>query len=412
MEPTRYSCLVNRYANPEETTRRLMEISAAQSGKLDQLRFIRVPCLVLAAEQDTNDHDHDKVVTTMIDSGSVTMASVVDDDDGDDPVVLSHEIASLGISGDADVVATSSAHPNNCTAAVPKTMPRRTLTSVVRKERPFPPPIKDFDNRSTYYLLDAASVLVTEALDVQPGDRILDMCSAPGGKSLCIAQRLRDPTTQQFHGHLTCNEMCPERRRRLRNVLTDYLPAELFQTDRDMESIRILGLDGTQASTKILDTFDKILVDAPCSSDRHLLHDPVHSLAQKWTPATSKNLAGKQVQLLTEALRLVRVGGTVVYATCSLSSVENDDVVVKVWSKLKEQGHYEIVSRKWKKSFPSSFSSTTTTTTSPSSEGKRPRWPLGEPTKYGWIVLPDSPRELEQQQGWGPLYFSVWRRIS
>lgn len=75
-----------------------------------------------------------------------------------------------------------------------------------------PPPERDIHNLSIYYLLDAASVLVTEALDVSPNDHVLDLCAAPGGKSLAILQRL------STNGQLTSNEMSQARRKRLRQV--------------------------------------------------------------------------------------------------------------------------------------------------------------------------------------------------
>lgn len=72
----------------------------------------------------------------------------------------------------------------------------------------------------------------------------------------------------------------------------------------------------------------QVLVDVPCSSERHLIHD--ESELRKWTPRRSATLAKKQYELLLAALRTVRVGGIVVYSTCSISSLENDGVIAKV----------------------------------------------------------------------------------
>ena len=76
---------------------------------------------------------------------------------------------------------------------------------------PFPQPERTNDvNLMNYYLMDAASVLVAEALDVQPSDKVLDLCSAPGGKSLALMQRL-----DLGQGTIHCNEFAEHRRRRL-----------------------------------------------------------------------------------------------------------------------------------------------------------------------------------------------------
>ncbi|KAI5081462.1 hypothetical protein GOP47_0004645 [Adiantum capillus-veneris] len=77
----------------------------------------------------------------------------------------------------------------------------------------FPHPERDDKNVYTCYLLDAALVLATEALDLSPEDRVLDLCAAPGGKSVSILQHLQFPM-----GSLTANELSADRRRRLWKV--------------------------------------------------------------------------------------------------------------------------------------------------------------------------------------------------
>ncbi|KAI7860671.1 hypothetical protein BDC45DRAFT_422882, partial [Circinella umbellata] len=99
------------------------------------------------------------------------------------------------------------------------------------QERRFPPPQKDRFGITDYYILDAGSVLATEALDIQPDDRVLDLCAAPGGKSISIMQRLGE------YGSLTVNELSPDRRRRLRQVFDGYLPPK-------DERITVMGKDG------------------------------------------------------------------------------------------------------------------------------------------------------------------------
>ncbi|KAI8987971.1 S-adenosyl-L-methionine-dependent methyltransferase [Mycotypha africana] len=227
----------------------------------------------------------------------------------------------------------------------------------------FPPPSKDSNGITDYYILDAGSVLATEALDIQPDDQVLDICAAPGGKSLAVLQRL-----DKQYGRLTSNEIASDRRRRLRQVIESYIPADIAA-----EVSTVVGKDGTRYYGEP-EQYDKVLLDAPCSSERHLLHDDKEF--DMWTPKRTKVNAKRQLSILKAALHSVRVDGLVLYGTCSISSLENDKVVERMIKK----GKIPVEAVKMKK------------------------WAIGERTKYGWIVLPDK------TDGWGPLYFSLLRR--
>ena len=82
--------------------------------------------------------------------------------------------------------------------------------------------------------------------------------------------------------------------------------------------------------------YDRILVDAPCSSDRHLLKQ--RALAT-WSTRTCKENAERQIMLLTHAEKLLRPGGVMVYSTCALNSMENDEVVEKFLRKTVSKGN-------------------------------------------------------------------------
>ncbi|KAI7898372.1 S-adenosyl-L-methionine-dependent methyltransferase [Cokeromyces recurvatus] len=226
----------------------------------------------------------------------------------------------------------------------------------------FPPPSKDSNNIMDYYILDAGSVLATEALDIQPDDQVLDICAAPGGKTLAILQRL-----DRKYGRLTSNEIASDRRRRLRQVIETYLPLDVME-----EMSTVVGKDGTRYYGEP-EQYDKVLLDAPCSSERHLLHDEKE--LELWTPKRTQVNAKRQLAILKAALHSVRVNGLVLYGTCSISSLENDKVIERMMRK----GKIPI-------------------------EPIKMKWPIGERTKYGWIILPDK------TEGWGPLYFSLLRR--
>ena len=96
-----------------------------------------------------------------------------------------------------------------------------------------------------YYLLDAASLLPVQALQLQPGDSVCDMCAAPGGKSVAILQSLNLAKGKSSSGisaapSLVCNEPSNERRQRLQTVVLDFLPPEL------QGCVRVMGRDGAK----------------------------------------------------------------------------------------------------------------------------------------------------------------------
>lgn len=169
------------------------------------------------------------------------------------------------------------------------------------------------------YFLDEASVFAARALDVLPRENVLDMCAAPGGKSLVLAQAL------QGIGALQCNDRSPDRRARLLHVLKNSLPQEWFAI------VNVTGYDGVKFGLCKKECFDKILLDAPCSSDRHVLNSPEH--LKVWSLKRVKRLSIEQGSLLASAVDALKPGGKIVYSTCALSPIENDDVVKKILKK-------------------------------------------------------------------------------
>ena len=169
------------------------------------------------------------------------------------------------------------------------------------------------------YYLDEASVFAAESLGVEPGDRVLDMCAAPGGKSLVIASKLKG------EGSLQSNDRSPDRRLRLSHVLENSLPEQWRSV------VSVTGYDGVKFGMHKKECYDKILLDAPCSSDRHVLKSPQH--LEVWSAKRVKRLSVEQGSLLASAVDALAPGGTLVYSTCALSPMENDDVVKKILKK-------------------------------------------------------------------------------
>ena len=185
-----------------------------------------------------------------------------------------------------------------------------------------------FEQSLEPYYLDRASVFAAKVLGAEPGMDVLDMCAAPGGKSLIIASML------QGEGSLQCNDRSPERRVRLEHVLENSLPKKW------RENIKITGYDGVKFGLHKKESFDRILLDAPCSSDRHVLNSPAH--LEVWSAKRIKRLAVEQGSLLASAIDALRPGGIVVYGTCALSPLENDGVVSRILKKRPEAHAVEI----------------------------------------------------------------------
>ncbi|KAM7400942.1 hypothetical protein PAMA_005234 [Pampus argenteus] len=167
-----------------------------------------------------------------------------------------------------------------------------------------------------YYLMDAASVLPCLALDVHEGHSVLDLCAAPGGKTLALLQ------TQSI-GFLCVNDVSVSRTMRLKKVLHSYIPKQLLTN----EKLRITSFDGTQWGEMERNTFDRVLVDVPCTTDRHSLMEDDNNIFSKHRTGERRNLPNLQLELLLAGIEAARPGGEIIYSTCSLSQIQNMSVV-------------------------------------------------------------------------------------
>lgn len=216
-----------------------------------------------------------------------------------------------------------------------------------------------------YYVMDPASIIVAESLDVKEGDQVLDMCAAPGGKSLILIEQLKNA------GELIANEVSQARRERLKKVIQQYIPRDV------RDRVRVSGKDGGLFALSHPGYFDKILVDAPCSGERHLLEN--QKAQQEWTSQVSKKLAQRQYALLTAALLCARENAVIIYSTCSISDLENDQVIGRLIEKKGSTFAVENIEKLLANKDC-------------------------EKTQYGYRFLPD-------QCGYGPIYLSKLRKI-
>jgi 16S rRNA C967 or C1407 C5-methylase (RsmB/RsmF family) len=224
----------------------------------------------------------------------------------------------------------------------------------------FPRPEKTEEGYTNYYLLDAASILPVMALDLNPGERVVDLCAAPGGKSLLCALKMKN------QGLLISNDRSAARRSRIHSIFNDYLPKT------EQKNHKVTAHDASKWCLYEKSIYDKVLLDAPCSSERHVLEDSKE--LSMWAPGRTKAIAVSQFAMLASSLDIIKVGGTIVYSTCALSQLENDDIIRKLT--LKRSGKFELI---------------------------RKEFSFGEPTEFGWQVLPDV-------TGWGPFYLAVIKR--
>ncbi|XP_038616211.1 5-methylcytosine rRNA methyltransferase NSUN4 isoform X2 [Tachyglossus aculeatus] len=167
-----------------------------------------------------------------------------------------------------------------------------------------------------YYLMDAASLLPVLALSPQPGDAILDLCAAPGGKTLAL---LQTGCCQR----LTANDISTSRTERLRKVLRSYVPADARGDGR----VQVTSGDGRHWGELEADAYDRVLVDVPCTTDRHSLSEEDNNIFTRARNKERQMLPMLQSQLLAAGLLSTRPGGEVVYSTCSLSHLQNEYVV-------------------------------------------------------------------------------------
>ncbi|XP_035189105.1 5-methylcytosine rRNA methyltransferase NSUN4 [Oxyura jamaicensis] len=166
----------------------------------------------------------------------------------------------------------------------------------------------------SYYLMDAASLLPVLALNVQPDDFVLDLCAAPGGKTLALLQT-------GACGHLAANDVSISRTKRLYQMLNSYVPKNVRET------VSVTSYDGRDWAELEGGTFHKVLVDVPCTTDRHSVMETDNNIFHRRRTKERQMLPMLQLQLLMAGILATKPGGEVVYSTCSLSLLQNEYVI-------------------------------------------------------------------------------------
>ena len=179
-----------------------------------------------------------------------------------------------------------------------------------------------FYSAGLYYLQEPSAMAPAQLLPVAPGDRVLDLCAAPGGKTTELGARL------QGQGLLVANEISPVRVKALvRNaglfgipnaIITNTSPAKLLE--------------------RYPRYFDKVLVDAPCSGEGMFRKD--EDAIRTWSPEKVEECAATQREIIVEAADMLQSGGHMVYSTCTFAPEENEMTVLHL---LKMRPEMELV---------------------------------------------------------------------
>lgn len=229
------------------------------------------------------------------------------------------------------------------------------------------------------YFLDSASVFAALCLPLQDAQNILDLCAAPGGKTLVLASRMPEDAK------LFSNERSTSRVSRLKKVVETCLPGQIN------ERVKVSCSDGSTWCKRQSECFDRILLDAPCSSERHVIQDKKY--LDSWSPSRIKTVSMEQWALLSSAYRLLEVGGILLYSTCALCPQENDEIIKKLHKKFNKDGTaFELLEPKPCVEEIKNFTSV--------------KIPNYEKTEFGYHILPDV------QNGAGPIYFSIIKKIA
>ena len=162
-----------------------------------------------------------------------------------------------------------------------------------------------------FYLQEPSALSAVSVLAPRPGERVLDLCAAPGGKSTQIAGLM------QGRGLLVCNEPVPSR-------------AQILSRNVERMGVRnaiVTSAMPAQLAPRFPAFFDRILVDAPCSGEGMFRRQP--EARDEWSAGSPRGCADRQLEILEAAAKMLAPGGALVYSTCTFNDTENEGVLAR-----------------------------------------------------------------------------------
>lgn len=173
-----------------------------------------------------------------------------------------------------------------------------------------------------YYLQEPSAMSPGATLPIEPGDRVLDVCAAPGGKSTQLGARL------QGEGLLVANDISAGRAKALlKNV-------ELFGIRNGV----VMSEPPERLEERFSDFFDKILIDAPCSGEGMFRKEP--DMVKNWNEEMLTFCQNEQEKIMESCAKMLRPGGMIFYSTCTFAVEENEKTIAHF---LEKHGEFSLV---------------------------------------------------------------------
>ena len=170
---------------------------------------------------------------------------------------------------------------------------------------------RPYHEAGLYYIQEPSAIAVAYLLDAQPGERVLDLCAAPGGKSTHIAAAMKN------QGLLIANEIHPSRAR----ILSQNIER------MGIKNATVTNENPSNLAEQFEGFFHRILVDAPCSGEGMFRKNPI--ACDEWSLNNVAMCAARQMTILEDAQKMLAPGGILVYSTCTFSPEENEQVIEK-----------------------------------------------------------------------------------
>lgn len=171
------------------------------------------------------------------------------------------------------------------------------------------PGLHVYHEAGVYYLQEASAMAPVALLSPQPGERVCDLCAAPGGKTTQIVGRMAG------QGFLLCNEINPKRAKILSRNIERMGVAGALVTNEHPEVL----------AARFLGFFHRVLVDAPCSGEGMFRKE--EAAVTDWSQETVEMCARRQREILRSAAKMVAPGGRLVYSTCTFAPEEDEMTV-------------------------------------------------------------------------------------